>query len=94
MVEVVNCLYASNPRRLARLNNNPTARRAKMKIGLLKILYANPFAGMNHEDPYTHLTKFSEMVGMLGAPEDEEEVIFMRLFLHSFIVKSKDWYLD
>src|SRR3954469_3729634 len=40
----------SSPRRFARLTNNPAARRAEMKIGLLQIIYANPFAGLDHED--------------------------------------------
>lgn len=63
-----------------------------MKIGLLQILYENPFIGLDHEDPYTHLTKFYEIVGTLGSPEEEQ--VFMRLFPHSLIGKAKEWYLD
>jgi len=51
-----------------------------LKIGLLQIIYVNPFVGLDHEDPNTHLTKFYELAGTLGAPK-EEEVAFMRLFL-------------
>lgn len=51
-------------------------------------------AGLDHEDPYTHLTKFCKLVGTLGAYEIEEEDVFMRFFLHSLIGKAKDWYLD
>lgn len=76
--KTVNGPYASSPRRLARLTNNPATRQTEMKIGLLQIIYANPFAGLDHEDPYTHLTKFYELVGMLGAPEAEEDADFMR----------------
>ena len=57
-------------------------------------MYANPFSGLANEDPYTHLTKFYELASMLVAPEDEEKVVFMRLFPHSLIGKAKDWYLD
>lgn len=46
-----------------------------MKTGLLQIIYANSFSGVDHEDPYTHLTKFYELVGTLGASEVEEEVV-------------------
>ncbi|XP_058727136.1 uncharacterized protein LOC131598568 [Vicia villosa] len=84
----------SSPRRFARLTNNPAARRAEMKTGLLQIIYANPFAGLDHEDPYTHLTRFYEIAGTLGTPAAEEEAVFMRLFPHSLIGKAKDWYLD
>ena len=49
------------------------ARNPEMKTGLLQILYANPFTGPDHEDPYTHLTKFYEIVGTLGALDVEEK---------------------
>ncbi|XP_058742365.1 uncharacterized protein LOC131614837 [Vicia villosa] len=94
MAEVVNGPCESSPRRFAHLTNNPAARRAEMKTGLLQIIYANPFSGLDHEDPYTHLTRFYEIAGTLGAPEAEEEAVFMRLFPHSLIGKAKDWYLD
>ncbi|XP_058726128.1 uncharacterized protein LOC131597447 [Vicia villosa] len=94
MVEVVNGPCESSPRRFAHLTNNPAARRAEMKTGLLQIIYAHPFAGLDHEDPYTHLTRFYEIAGTLGAPEAEEEAVFMRLLSHSLIGKAKDWYLD
>lgn len=29
-----------------------------MKAGLLKTVNANPFAGLDHDDPYTHLMQF------------------------------------
>ena len=58
------------------------------------MVYANPFAGLDHEDPYTHLIKFYELAGTLDAPAAEEEAIFMRLFPHSLIGRAKDWYLD
>lgn len=50
----------------------------------------NRFAGLYHEDPYTHLTKFYELDGTLGASETDEEVVFMRLCPHSLIGKAKD----
>lgn len=70
------------------------ARQIEMKTWLLQIIYVNPFAGLDHEDPYTYLTKFYDLVGMLGAFEVEEEVIFMRFFPHSLTGKAKDWHLD
>ncbi|PNX65494.1 hypothetical protein L195_g054566 [Trifolium pratense] len=85
----------NSPRRLAHLARPPRgARQTEMKTGLLQLLYANPFTGLSHEDPYNHLVKFYEIVGSLGAPEAEEEAVFMRMFPHSLIGKAKDWYLD
>lgn len=65
-----------------------------MKTRLLHNIYMNPFAALNHEDPYTHLTKFYELSGTFGAYEIEVEVVFMRLFPYSLIEKANEWYLD
>lgn len=93
--EVVNSGPCRNsPRRLTRLTKTPNNRQAEMKMVLLQIIYANPIAGLDHEDHYTHLTKFYELTGTIGAPEVEEEAFFIRLFPYSLISKAKDWYLD
>lgn len=52
-------------------------------MSLLQILYDNLFAGLDHEDPYAHLTKFYEIASTLGAPENEEEVVFLRFFFYT-----------
>src|SRR4051812_19554337 len=50
---------ANSPRRAAQFaRNDNNARNSEMKTGILQLLYASPFAGLDHEDPYTHLTKF------------------------------------
>src|SRR4051812_32435376 len=63
-------------------------RNSKMKTGLLQLLYQNPFTGADHEDSFTHLTKFYEIAGTIGAPEAEEEQVFRRLFPYSLIGKA------
>lgn len=65
-----------------------------MKNGLLQILYASPFSGLDPEDPYTQLTKFYKSSKTLGVDEEEEKEISMRLFPHSVTGKAKEWYLD
>src|SRR4051812_29164474 len=86
---------ANSPRRAAQFaRNDNNARNSELKTGILQLLYTSPFAGLDHEDPYTHLAKFYEIVGAVGAPEREEEQVFKRLFPHSLIGKAKDWYLD
>src|ERR1044072_1254943 len=57
-------------------------------------MYANPFAGLDHENPYTHLTKFYELCGTAGLTQDEEDVVFLRLFPLTLIGQAKDWFLD
>src|ERR1051325_3262262 len=73
----------NSPRHNAQFARQANARVAEMKTGLLQLLYASPFHGHDHEDPYTHLTKFYEIAGAAGAPEDQEEQYFQRLFPHS-----------
>ncbi|XP_058784393.1 uncharacterized protein LOC131659185 [Vicia villosa] len=68
------------------------ARNPEMKNRLLQIFYANPFSGLDHGDPYTHLTKFYEIIGTLGALEAEEEQVFMRSFPYSLIGSSESLY--
>lgn len=65
-----------------------------MNTILLQITYANPFAGLDHKDPYTHLTKVYELAGTLKASKVEKQVMFMRLFPYSLIEKANEWYLD
>lgn len=54
----------------------------------------NPFAGLDHEDPFAHLTKLYELASTLGSSKAEEGAIFMILFPHSLIGKAKYRYLD
>lgn len=85
----------NSPKRLAHMaRTSRNSRKAEINKTLLQIIHANPYACLNHEGPYTHLTKLYEIVGMLGALEEEEEFVFMRLFPHSLIGKANDWYLD
>src|ERR1051325_1997903 len=51
----------NSPRHNAQFARQANARVAEMKTGLLQLLYASPFHGHDHEDPYTHLTKFYEI---------------------------------
>ena len=83
----------TSPRQLAHLGKEK-AKQSEMKFGILQIIYANPFVGLHHEDPFQHLTTFYQLVGTLGASEEEEEPVFVRLFLHLLIGKANEWYLD
>lgn len=84
-----------NPRRLANLGNrNGNAKSMELKSGLINLITHNQFTGMDHEDPYKHLTNFYVIAGTLGLKEEEEEGVFVQLFPHSLIGKAKEWYID
>ncbi|XP_058784592.1 uncharacterized protein LOC131659418 [Vicia villosa] len=69
-------------------------RTSELKTGILQLICASPFVGLDHEDPYTHLTRFYELAGTTGVAQAKEETLFKRLFPHSLLSKAKDWYLD
>lgn len=88
-------LCTKSPWRHAQISRNANnGRNSEMKTRILQLLYANPFIGLDHEDPYTHLTKSYEIAGSMWAPEADEEQLFKILFPHSLIGKAKEWYLD
>jgi len=45
---------------------------------------------MNHEDPYTHLSTFYELVGTMGFEEKDLESMYLRLFPFSLPGKVKE----
>ena len=80
---------ANSPRHTAQFARNQ-GRQAEMKTGILSLMYQNPFTGMDHEDPFAHLTKFYEIAGATGADEQQELNLFKRLFPHSLLGKVKE----
>nr|XP_058759149.1 uncharacterized protein LOC131632423 [Vicia villosa] len=55
-------MSANSPRRTAQFARNAQGgANTEMKTGILQLVYANPFTGMDHEDPFAHLTKFYEI---------------------------------
>src|SRR3954464_3775923 len=57
---------ANSPRLNAQFAcDQANGRNSEMKTGLLQLLYQNPFTGVDHEDPFTHLTKFYEIAGTI-----------------------------
>ncbi|XP_058741289.1 uncharacterized protein LOC131613657 [Vicia villosa] len=88
-------MSANSPRRTAQFARNAQGgANTEMKIGILQLVYAIPFTGMDHEDPFAHLTKFYEIAGSTGVDAANEESLFKRLFPHSLLGKAKEWYLD
>ena len=65
-----------------------------MKTDILQILYVNPFTKLDHEDQYTHITKFYEIASAISVLEAKEEQVFQRLFLHPLIGTAKNLYLN
>jgi len=83
----------TSPRRLAHLGKDKE-KQVELKSGTIQLVSNHPFAGLDHEDPYQHLSMFYALANSLGASEADEEAGFVRLFQHSLIGKAREWYLD
>jgi len=58
---------------------------------LTVIISAHQFTVMEHEDPYSHLDTFYELVGTMGFQSSDFENVYMRLFSFSLAGKAKEW---
>jgi len=83
----------TSPRQLAHLGKDKE-KQVELKSGTIQLVSNHPFAGLDHEDPYQHISVFYALANSLGASEADEEVGFVRLFQHSLIGKAWEWYLD
>jgi len=61
-----------------------------MKPTFLSLINTHQFTGMDHEDPYTHLSTFYELVGTMGFEENDIESFYLRLFPFSLAGKAKE----
>jgi hypothetical protein len=69
----------TSPRQLAYLGKEKE-KQIEMKSGTIQPITTHPFAKLDHEDRYQHLSVFYALAGTLDASEAKEEVVFIRLF--------------
>jgi len=67
-----------------------TTKTLKIDPYLLTLIGAHQFTAMEHEDPYSHLNTFYELVGAMSFTLGEVENVYMRLFPFSLAGKVKD----
>jgi len=60
-----------------------------LKPTLLSLIDAHSFVGMDHEDPYIHLSFFMELCSTIGTSDEDAEVIYRRAFPFSLTGKAK-----
>ena len=63
----------------------------ELKSALLSLISSHPFAIMDHEDPYTHLSTFMELCSTIRASDEYVEAIYLRAFPFSLVGKAKTW---
>ncbi|KAK8469592.1 hypothetical protein PHAVU_005G111650 [Phaseolus vulgaris] len=73
------------PRHFSSIAIPPATKSLEMKPAFLNLI------STHHEDPYTHLSTFYELVGTMGFEENDIESVYLRLFPFSLAGKSKEW---
>jgi len=63
----------------------------ELKPALLSLIGSHPFAGMDHEDPYTHLSTFMKLRNTIRASDEDAEAVYLRAFPFSLSGKAKIW---
>ena len=60
----------------------------ELKPTLLSLIGSHPFVGMDHVDPYTHLSTFMELCSTMGASDKDAEAVYLRAFPFSLVGKK------
>ncbi|XP_068492013.1 uncharacterized protein [Phaseolus vulgaris] len=69
----------------------PTTKALEINSDFLTLIRAYQFTAIEHEDPYSHLDTFYELVGTMGFQSGDLENVYMRLFSFSLAGKAKEW---
>jgi len=59
-----------------------------MKPTFLNLISTHQFKAMDHEDPYTHLSTFYELVETIGFQSGDIETLYLCLFPFSLAGKA------
>jgi len=59
------CAMQQGPRHSSSITVLATTRALKMRLAFLSLISTHQFTAMDHEDPYTHLSTFYELVGTM-----------------------------
>jgi len=60
-----------------------TTRSLELKASILNLISYHQFTGMNHDDPYTHLSIFYELICSMGFVERDMESIYLHIYFFS-----------
>jgi len=78
------------PRHFSSIVIPTTTKALEMKPTFLSLISTHQFTAMDHEDPYTHLDTFNELVGIMGFQSGDIENVYMLLFPFSLAGKAKE----
>ncbi|XP_068498515.1 uncharacterized protein [Phaseolus vulgaris] len=79
------------PRHFSSIAIPATAKALEINPNFLTLINTHQFTTMEHEDPYSHLDTFYELVGTMGFQFADIKIVYMRLFPFSLAENAKDW---
>jgi len=79
------------PRHFSNIVIPNNARAIEIKPTYLTLISSQQFTGLDHDDPYTHLSTFYELIATMGFEERDKEAAYLRLFPFSLAGKEKQW---
>ena len=68
------------PRHFSNIAIPATTKSLDMKPVFLSLISTHQFTAIDHEDPYTHLCKFYELVETIGFQSSDIETVYLRGF--------------
>ena len=63
----------------------------EMKQTFFNLISSHQFTRMDHQDPFTHISTFYELVGSMGFEERDMESFYLHLILLSLAGKETNW---
>jgi len=67
-----------------------TAKTLEIDLNFLPLISAHQFTTIEHEDPYSHLDTFYELVGVMGFKSNDVDNVCLLLFPFSLAGKAKE----
>jgi len=78
------------PKRFSSIAIPATVKALEINPNFLTLISAYQFTAMGHEDPYSHLDTFYELVRTMGFQSGDLENVYMHLFSFSLAGKAKE----
>jgi len=85
-----NYVMYQGPKHFSSIAIPATAKVLEINLDFLTLISAHQFTAIEHEDPYSHLDTFYELVGAMGLKSDDVENVCMLLFPFSLAGKDKE----
>jgi len=85
-----NYVMQQSPQHFSNIAIPRATKNLEMKQNFLNLINTHQFTSMDHEDPYMHLSTFTELLGIMGFQECDIEYVHLCLFSFLLVLKAKE----